>query len=215
MAHGAIGSVSYDHGVELWLIRHALPLRIDGGDGPADPALAPDGLEQAKRLAAWWAPLGADAVYTSPMRRARETAEPLARALGLEPTVVDDLREYDAHESTYVPLEDLRADPDLWAATVEAWLSPEAEARRQEFREEVVRAVDGVVSGAHQRAVVVCHGGVINAYLSRVLSLPGTMFFEPAYTGVSRVLAGPSHRQLVSLNEAPHIEGLFVPVTAG
>ena len=79
----------------------------------------------------------------------------------------------------------------------------------------MVQAVDGIATEAHQRAVVVCHGGVINAYLSRVLSLPGTMFFEPAYTGVSRVLASPSHRQLVSVNEVPHREGLFVPVTAG
>lgn len=201
--------------MELWLIRHALPLRIDGGDGPADPALAPDGLEQAARLAACWSAFGADAVYSSSMRRAQETAAPLAQALGVEVEVVDDLKEYDAHESTYIPLEELRADPALWELAVEAWLSPEAEAQRQQFRERVVGSIDAIAA-AHggERVAVVCHGGVINAYLSTVIGLPATMFFEPAYTSVSRVISGAGHRQLVSLNEAPHLDTLVVPSTS-
>jgi len=197
--------------VELWLIRHALPVRIDSGDGPADPGLASDGHEQAARLARWWGRFGADALYTSPMARARETAEPLAKALGLEPVVVDDLREFDANEPTYIPVEELRADPALWQAAVDAWLSPEAEASRQEFRNVVVQAVTGITETDVGRAAIVCHGGVINAYMSRVLGLAGSVFFEPAYTSVSRVIATGEHRQMVSINEAPHLEYLAQP----
>lgn len=201
--------------MELWLIRHALPVRIDGGDAPADPGLAPEGREQAERLAAWWGPHGADAIYTSPMRRARETAAPLAAALGLEVEADDGLQEFDAHLNFYVPIEELRADPVLWQEMVDEWLSPEAEAQRQTFREGVVTTVDAIAAKhPGQRVAVVCHGGVINSYLSKKLSMLGTMFFEPAYTSVSRVLSGRSHQQVVSINEAPHLPTLPLPATA-
>ena len=201
--------------MEIWLIRHALPIRIDGGDAPADPGLAEEGLEQAAQLAGWWSRFGADAVYASPMARAQETARPLADALGLGITTVPDLKEFDSHLSTYIPIEELRADPVAWQAAVEEWLSPEAEEQRQAFRAGVVVAVDAIAA-AHpgQRVAVVCHGGVINAYLSSVISLPGTMFFEPAYTSVSRIISGSTHKQLVSLNETPHLGRLVVPSTS-
>ena len=196
------------------MIRHGLPVRIDGGDAPADPGLAPDGLDQADRLASWWAPHGADAVYVSPMRRARETAAPLAAALEVEPTVAAGLEEFDAHSKFYVPIEELRADEERWKQVVTEWLSPEAEEERQRFRTTVVDTIDAIVA-AHpgERVAVVCHGGVINAYLSAMLSMPGTMFFEPAYTSVNRALAGGTHKQLVSLNETPHLPTLVLPAS--
>lgn len=193
--------------VELWLIRHALPNREAVTSGGADPGLAEEGLDQSRRLADWWAPYGADALVTSPMRRARETARPLAAALHLEPSVVDDIAEYDAHLPTYVPVEELMHDREQLARVIEEWVSPEAEAARQTFRDRVVEAIDGIVErheGA-ERVAIVCHGGVINAYLSKVLGLPGTLFFEPIYTGVSRIVVKGGHRQFVSANEAPHL----------
>lgn len=193
--------------VEIWLIRHARPIRIDGGDGPADPGLTEQGHEQAARLTEWWAPFGADAVVSSTMCRAIETAAPLADALGVTPTTSDLIREFDAHLPTYVPVEELRDDPQAWEAMLAAWLTPEAEEERQRFRTGVVEAIDDLAASAPgERLAIVSHGGVINAYLSAMLHLPGTMFFEPAYTSVSRILWRPGgHRQLVSINEAPHL----------
>lgn len=201
--------------MELWLIRHALPVRIDGGHGPADPALAAEGWEQAEQLATWWSPFGVDAVYASPMRRAQETAGPLAANLGTAITTVETLKEFDAHLPTYIPIEELRNDPVAWQEAVDAWLSPEAEEERQAFRQTVVSAIDAIgADHPDERVAVICHGGVINAYISAVISLPGTMFFEPAYTSVSRVVHRSSHRQLVSLNETPHLGRLVLPATA-
>ena len=190
------------------MIRHARPVRIDGGDGPADPALTSEGHEQAARLAKWWSRFGVDSVLSSSMRRARETAEPLAEALGLPVSAHDELREFDAHLPTYIPVEELQADPDLWEAMLEEWLSPEAERQRRNFRADVVAAIDRFAGEAPgSRAAIVCHGGVINSYIAETLNLPGTMFFEPAYTSVSRILwRKGGHRQLVSLNEAPHLD---------
>jgi broad specificity phosphatase PhoE len=75
------------HGQTVW---HA-DNRYAGGDSDVD--LTPTGVEQAHRLAAAVHDRGVDAVVVSPVRRARETAAPAAAALGLEATVVDDLRE--------------------------------------------------------------------------------------------------------------------------
>lgn len=202
--------------MELWLIRHGLPLRIDGGDGPADPPLSPEGVEQAELMAAWWARHPIDAIYASPMARAHETAKPLAETTGLGITLDDGLREFDAHLNFYVPIEELRADEEAWQRMVEEWLSPEAEAKRQDFRVQVIATIDAIVAQhPGERVAVVCHGGVINAYLSDIISLPGTMWFEPAYTSVSRAMAGGSHKQLVSLNETPHLPNLVMPATMG
>lgn len=199
--------------MELWLIRHALPVREERTSGSADPGLSEEGADQARRLADWWAPFGADALVTSPMRRAVETAGPLADRLGLEPEIVDDIAEYDAHLPTYVPVEELLADPESFARVAEEWLSPEAESARQEFRDRVVTAVDAIAErhAGSDRVAIVCHGGVINAYLTSVLFLPGTMFFEPFYTSVNRVIRRGSAKQFVSANEIPHLGAPRLP----
>jgi probable phosphoglycerate mutase len=64
-------------------------------DGPSvtDAALTRLGRMQAEAAAARLANVGIDALYVSPLRRARETAEPLAKVTGLEPEVVDGLAE--------------------------------------------------------------------------------------------------------------------------
>ncbi|MGQ0830330.1 MAG: histidine phosphatase family protein [Microthrixaceae bacterium] len=191
--------------MELLLIRHALPVRIDEGigDGPADPELAPAGQLQAAALAEVLATEEIDAIWSSPMRRARETAGPLAASLGLDITIDDGLAEYDKHSESYIPVEELKAANDP------RWMQlPE---RPEEFAAEVVDAVERVIA-AHprQRVAVVCHGGVINAYTGHVLGLADPLWFLPLYTSISRVLAsGSGVRSIGSLNEAGHVRHLL------
>jgi probable phosphoglycerate mutase len=61
--------------------------------GTSDVDLTPHGEAQAQRLAAWVRTRTIDAIVCSPVRRARETAAPSARAAGIEIEVDDDLRE--------------------------------------------------------------------------------------------------------------------------
>ncbi|MDJ0460227.1 histidine phosphatase family protein [Streptomyces sp. H27-C3] len=63
--------------------------------GVSDVPLTVKGLRQADELAAWAKQRGVDAVACSPVSRARLTAAPAARALDLEPEVVEALREVD------------------------------------------------------------------------------------------------------------------------
>src|SRR5262249_18689407 len=113
---GAGGSCTLAPAMELLLIRHALPLRVERDDGaPADPPLAPSGCAQAQRLASALAGERLAAVYASPLRRARETAAPLAAARGLAPRIEPGVVEFDPHAPRYVPLEEIRAESrELW-----------------------------------------------------------------------------------------------------
>jgi probable phosphoglycerate mutase len=71
--------------MELLLIRHAVPIRVENTGGrPAGPPLSEIGREQAGRLAEWLEPERVDALYASPMRRAYETTVPFAERAGLE-----------------------------------------------------------------------------------------------------------------------------------
>lgn len=198
---------SLRYSVELLLIRHGLPLRVERADGaPADPPLSPAGLAQAERLAAWLAPERIDAVYASPLRRARETAEPLARARGLALALEPGVVEFDPHAPSYVPLEELKAqDRAAWLALVRGGLTAGIDV--VEFRATLVAALERIVA-AHPggRVAVVCHGGVINGWAAHVLGLESSLFFDPAYTSVSRFAAARSgERGLVSLNETAHL----------
>ena len=57
-----------------------------------------------------------------------------------------------------------------------------------------------------QRVVVVAHGGVLNVYLADLLGIGTALWFHPAYTSVSRVLAARGGtRSVASLNETAHL----------
>jgi probable phosphoglycerate mutase len=192
--------------MELLLIRHALPVRVDegAGAGPANPPLSARGLEQAAALADWLAAEEeVDAIWSSPMRRARETADPVAEALELPIVVEPGLSEFDRDSPSYIPIEELKAANDpRWYQVPE---------RPEHFVAGVVAAVERVVA-AHpsQRVAVICHGGVINAYCGHVLGIDEPLFFLPAYTSISRVhAAGSGERGIGSLNEAAHVRHLL------
>jgi probable phosphoglycerate mutase len=197
--------------VQLLLVRHGLPVRVEDADGPADPELADEGRAQAEALAEWLVPEGIDAVYSSPLTRARETAAPLARDLGVEVVVDDELAEFDRDTHFYIPVEELRATRDpRFLDIIEGRWGQDGEVDRFTFRRVTVAAVERVIAANPGRTVVaVCHGGVINAYLSHVLGLDDVMFFEPRYTSVSRVMAARTgQRQIQSVNESAHLRSL-------
>jgi probable phosphoglycerate mutase len=81
------------------------------------------------------------------------------------------------------------------------------------YRNRVVDAVEGVIARfTARRVVVVCHGGAINAYLGHVAGIERPLWFEPAYTSISRVAASRTGvRSIVSVNETAHLRSHAVP----
>ena len=71
------------------VVRHAE--RADAGMAAppgADPDLSPAGRSRAEALATLLKDAGITAIYVTEFKRTRQTAEPLAKLLGIEPTVV-------------------------------------------------------------------------------------------------------------------------------
>ena len=199
--------------MELLLIRHALPVRIEGEQGTAaDPELADLGHEQARALADYLSGEHIDVLYVSPLRRAVQTAEPVAEKLGLEAIVDDELAEFDRHSHFYIPIEELKQEKDeRWDDMLAGRWGVDGEVDPATFQAVVVEAVERVIA-AHrgQTVAIVCHGGVINAYFAQLLNLDFPMFFEPAYTSISRVLASSGgHRQVKSINEHAHVRSMI------
>lgn len=198
--------------VELLLIRHALPVRVERTDGAAaDPELAELGWVQSRAMSRWLANERIDALYVSPLQRARQTAQPLADALQLEPVVLDAVAEYDRHESTYIPIEELKAMQR--AGTHDGWqrlLADSSTDERRAWRSDVAEALEAVI-GRHRghNVAVVCHGGVINAYVTHILNVDNPLVYEPKYTSVNRIVAASSgERTVLTLNEAPWLRDL-------
>ncbi len=81
--------------MELLLIRHALPIRRELTEGVADPELSEAGVAQALHLAEYLASEELHAIYASPLKRAQQTAAPLAERFRLEVTLVDGVAEFD------------------------------------------------------------------------------------------------------------------------
>jgi probable phosphoglycerate mutase len=210
--------------MQLILVRHALPERIHPADaaaadrpgGPADPPLTELGERQARRLVAAFGAEEVTGLYASPLARARGTAAPLAAALGREPVIVDDLREYDADAAHYVPVHEMaRLDPAAWERMLSGLLPVHVDVPG--FTARVHAAFEGIVAAhpGRETAVVIAHAGVVNTWLAHLLGLPRPLTFPLDYAGVTRVIAGRDGRRVVrTVNEIAHVADLLA-MTAG
>jgi 2,3-bisphosphoglycerate-dependent phosphoglycerate mutase len=201
--------------MELLLIRHALPVRRELLEGPADPELSEDGHAQAELLAEYLSSEHLDAVYASPMQRAQQTARPLAVTRGVEIVTSAGIAEWDQNSPEYIPVEELKAaGGPRWQALLDGtWASDESE---DDFRRRTLEAIEQIIADhGGQRVAVVCHGGVINGYLSHVLGIGGFTrgFFYPNYTSIHRVAAaGSGERSVITINETSHLRGSGLPM---
>ena len=160
---------------EIILVRHgesepAVPGRpFATVDGHGDPALAPEGRDQAARVADRLADQQLDAIYVTNLRRTAETAAPLAERLGLTPTVEPDLREVHLGDWEGGLFRQKMAEGDPVGQRVlaeERWdVIPGAEP--QDGFSTRVGAGLGRIIAAHpdHRVAVFSHGGVIGELL--------------------------------------------------
>jgi probable phosphoglycerate mutase len=196
--------------VQLILVRHALPRRSEPGQG-ADPDLSEVGLEQARRLPAALERFPIARVISSPQRRAVQTAEPVADALGLPVHIDERFAEYDRGLAHYVPIEEVaRENPEQLERLLNGELPGAVDP--DEFQDRVAAALDEVVAtSAHTDTVAVfSHGGVINAILHRIARTERLITFHIDYASVTRVLASRSGRLSIGgINTVEHVWDLL------
>lgn len=202
--------------MELYLIRHGEPQRLAPDQDRSDPGLSERGHLQARALAGYLADEHIDALVVSPMLRAQQTAAYVADATGLAPVIRADLAEFDRDAPEYLHFEDLAAKKDprydeFLADDLSAW-GTDVESFRTRVHIELEYLIAAAVG---ERVAVVCHGGVVNVYIGKLVGTSIFTIHEPAYTGFSRVSVGANGvRELVSVNEAPHLRGLDLGIRA-
>ncbi|MCW3010446.1 MAG: histidine phosphatase family protein [Solirubrobacterales bacterium] len=134
--------------------------------GTLDVPLDDVGLAQAHALAEVAAGHGIVALWCSPLLRARQTADVVGAALGLEPRADARFAEHDTGTWTDRLKAEVEAeDPELWAAYLrggEDWSFPGGEGF-EDFQERVVDGLVAMTQAKELPALVVCHRGVIRA----------------------------------------------------
>ena len=155
----------------IWLARHGET--EDNKDrrfqGQKDVALNDTGREQARALAGSAKEHGFVALFSSPLVRAKETAEIVGAALGLAPQLDDRLKEVDTGDWTGRLKADLELDdPEAWAAFGrggEDWRFPGGESL-QDQQDRVIAALVDITQAGALPALVVCHRGVVRCALA-------------------------------------------------
>lgn len=188
---------------EILLVRHALP----EPDGTKDPGLGEVGLAQARRLAAWLEGERIDAIYSSHLKRAIQTVEPVAAARGLAVAIDEGLREWISAAPSYQQVEQLD-DPERAAAWNEGRFEdflPEHDA--DDLRVNMIRTMRRIgLDHQGERVVAASHGGASNTFLAAVVGSPKRFFFNPGYTSISRIQVHADGRfVLLSINETAHV----------
>lgn len=160
----------------LLLMRHAESEMSGRYLGCSDPPLSGRGRAQAAALARRLAEEPLSALYSSPLRRALDTAQAIAEPHGLEVNVVADLVELDfgAWDGlSYGEIE--RRDPERlarWLADP-ATIHPSGGETSAHMSQRVVAAIQAIVADHPQGIVaIVSHGGPIRASVCHVLGLP-------------------------------------------
>jgi len=196
--------------MDLIIVRHARPEKIENAEGPADPPLSPLGIEQAEAVAEFLSQEKIDQIVTSSMQRAYETAVPLSKHIGIDPILRDDLRESDHNSGTYIPVEEMTLD----SGPVQAYMNDPLtifEGDYDGFRDRVIGAFDQIIEeNAGKKVAVFCHGMVTSVYLQTLWNLEHPFLLQPDYTGITRVQASSrGFRTVRSINETGHVRDLI------
>jgi broad specificity phosphatase PhoE len=193
------------HGESTWNHQHRI-------QGHLDPPLSEKGRHQAALVARRLSGRRPEAIYSSDLKRAMETAAPIEQATGLKAQPLTELREVFLGEWEGLHTEELvERFPEAWAKwTIEpSWdLVPGGEGG-DAFEARVGSAVDTMLE-RHPRgdAIVVTHGGVIQVALHRVMGRPSRGLFPFRISNASITIIEKREGRLViaGVNDVGHLE---------
>ncbi len=201
---------------DLLLIRHGesepaipgkpFPLK----DGHGDPALHPNGQQQAIRVGERLKTVPFDAIYVTTLRRTHQTAAPLVAHLGLEPRVEPDLREVhlgdwdggeyriraaEGHPAFRRALENHEWGEIPGAETTAAFTG--------RVRSGLLR-----IASAHpdEKVAAFVHGGVIAAAMSVATGVPAFTFSGASNGSFTRIVIEGDRMVVRGFNDIAHLE---------
>ena len=170
------------------------------------------GYRQAAAVAEACQDSGAQAVFCSPLRRARETAEPIAAALGLaiheDPRLIEIkvgiFQGHSRNELDRIFPEEYRR----WLSGDPDYIVPGGESRRalmQRGRE----VLESIAQCNHGEVIVVSHGAILAAAFKSLLEIPAPRHpFMLENASISRLEIDGASVRLRTLNEVGHLKGV-------
>lgn len=216
----------YRAGVRLITVRHGESTWNAAGrwQGQSDPALSELGRSQVQVLAARLATQRIDAVVSSDLARAVETARAIADAHGLDVELRPDLRERDVGTWTGLTRDEIvERFPDEWAAYrdhLDPALGGGETARELHMRiSAALREILAPTRGPDATVVVVAHGGTVRAFAYATLGLVPArgrpmVISAPANTAISEIGSDGRGLRLHSYNDTAHLYGVGEAATA-
>jgi probable phosphoglycerate mutase len=202
---------------EIVLVRHGASAAAVPGEpfesleGQSDPPLAPEGERQAEAVGRRLARESFAGLYVTPLKRTQQTAARLARATGLEPVVVPELREVMLGEWEGGELRIRAANRDpLFFEVMEAerWDAIPGAEPAEEFAERVRAGLAKIVeaTGPGAAAAAFVHGGVIGELARQATRSRPFAFLHADNTSITRLIVFAGGRQLLrSFNDVAHL----------
>ena len=179
--------------------------------GRQDAHLSEEGRHQAEKLSRTVARRNADRLIVSPLSRARETAEFVAEATGLEMETETDLQEIDFGRWGGQSFDRIRKkDPELVEEMTEdpgQFTFPGGE-RIADFWERVAGVADRLEDAEYSCPAVVSHGGVIRGLICHLLRIhpENYLLFRIDYASISTIDIHEEGGVLAELNNTSHLE---------
>lgn len=162
----------------LYLVRHGATDSNKSGvfQGTIDTSLNEAGFLQAKKLAAKMVELAPDAIYSSNLLRAVQTAQEVAKMCELDVKIYKELAEINLGDMQGKTAEEcMRLFPEAAAAIKEnpaSFCSPNGESARMIY-DRMRRAIGEIVArNPGKTVIVVSHGYAIQMYLHYATGLP-------------------------------------------
>jgi glucosyl-3-phosphoglycerate phosphatase len=199
--------------MKLYCVRHGETVYNLAGriQGQLDSELSPLGRSQCEAVAEVLGGMPCDAVISSPLTRARESAQRIADILKLEVRIEPRLMEINAgifqghcwHEID----EQFPSEAARWRSQDPDFRIPGGESRR----DVMVRsraAFSAIREASYRCAIVVAHGGSISAALKALLEIPAERNPFTLRNGSISTILWDNDFKLLSLNETSHLHGL-------
>lgn len=201
---------------ELWLIRHCESVhlqtgRLQGRDAP----LSSKGQKQAGKLAEGLSAAEFVALYTSPLKRAIDTAICIGNSLHLKVDVIEDLREIDFGLAEGLTVNEFR---QAWPDRTKMWEDPfnldfqwPGGESRSDFHHRSLAAINALIqTHQNERIIIVAHTGNFCGYLAYLFLGDALRWREYSLqpASISRVEIISNQVRLLKLNDISHLHDL-------
>lgn len=198
----------------LVLVRHGESIRqsnTEQHDGESlDTPLSSKGRNQASLIAERLSERTIHSLYSSPMKRAKGTADEISDVIDCPVEVEKDLREIEIHRDQ-VSDKETQIDSIMQKATNKQcndfkWDDLGFTESSESLRSRTTDCIDDIKSNhPGETAVLVSHTGVINAFLAEILGIESDFVTLPAHTGLSVVRCHEEQNVILTVNDYSHL----------